>query len=128
MSGEVTGLAEVIRAHRRARSNGRGYACVCGAPLRSNSMHATSEHAAEKVAEYLAGRPKVGQQTEKAWTVEELDELPPGSYVQGFDGFRHMKNYGGRWWLNVGDQIQHPHVSEAVELPARILYAPGASE
>lgn len=48
------GLAKLLREHRRSRSTGYGYICVCGASLSSNSMKSTSEHQAEKVAEYFA--------------------------------------------------------------------------
>jgi len=54
MESKTVGLAKLLREHRRCRSTGYGYICVCGASLSSNSMKATSEHQAEKVAEYFA--------------------------------------------------------------------------
>lgn len=48
-------LAKLIREHRRCRAvdprytRTHGYECVCGAPLKSNSMVATSEHLAEVI-------------------------------------------------------------------------------
>lgn len=56
-------------------------------------------------------------------SVEELDALPPESYVQGWDGFKHAKTHSGDWVLCV-EHTRGSHNSESIELPARVLYRP----
>lgn len=56
-------------------------------------------------------------------SVEELDALPPESYVQGWDGFKHAKTHSGDWVLCV-EHTRGSHNSESIELPALVLYRP----
>ncbi|MFJ5108664.1 MULTISPECIES: hypothetical protein [unclassified Glutamicibacter] len=78
-----------------------------------------AEDAAESlVSAYLAAaQPEVN-------SVEELDALPPYSYVQGWDGFKHAKDWNGGWHLIVNRPSGAPHLSGSIELPARVLYRP----
>lgn len=77
-----------------------------------------AEDAAESlVSAYLAvAQPEVN-------TVEELDALPPESYVQGWDGFKHAKTHSGEWVLCV-EHTRGSHEATSIELPARVLYRP----
>lgn len=77
------------------------------------------ERAAESaVSAYLSvAQPEVN-------SVEELDNLPMHSYVQGNDGFKHAKDWAGGWHLIVNRPSDTPHLSGSIELPARVLYLP----
>lgn len=57
-------------------------------------------------------------------SVEELDQLPMRTYVQGADGFKHAKDSNGGWHLIVNRLSSAPHLSGSIELPARVLYRP----
>lgn len=57
-------------------------------------------------------------------SVEELDQLPMHTYVQGADGFKHAKDWNGGWHLIVNRPSSAPHLSGSIELPARVLYRP----
>lgn len=59
-------------------------------------------------------------------SVEELDALPPDSYVQGWDGFKHAKTHGGDWVLCV-EHTRGSHAGASIELPARVLYRPAVN-
>lgn len=50
-------LAKVVRDHRRnkAINFGRGYACLCGEVLQSNSHYVQADHIAEAVKNHLTG-------------------------------------------------------------------------
>lgn len=74
--------------------------------------------AAEVIRAYLAAAlPEVT-------SVEELDQLPMHTYVQGADGFKHAKDWNGGWHLIVNRPSSAPHLSGSIELPARVLYRP----
>jgi len=70
---------------------------------------------------------KQNQNLEFVNSVEELDALPPESYVQGWDGFKHAKTHSGDWVLCV-DQTCGAHDSGSIELPARVLYRPEVND
>lgn len=57
-------------------------------------------------------------------TIEQLDDLPPLSYVRGRDGFRHEKSSEG--WLLVVQGASTHHGPHEIELPATLLYRPMA--
>lgn len=57
-------------------------------------------------------------------SVEELDQLPMHTYVQGADGFKHAKDWNGGWHLIVNRPSSAPHLSGSIELPARVLHRP----
>ena len=57
-------------------------------------------------------------------SVEELDQLPMHTYVQGDDGFKHAKDWNGGWHLIVNRPSSAPHLSGSIALPARVLYRP----
>jgi len=52
---------------------------------------------------------------------EHLDALPEGSYVKGWDGFKHVKVAGNQWVLCVA-ATSAPHEASFIELPAQVLY------
>lgn len=51
----------------------------------------------------------------------ELDALPVGSCVRGWDGFKHVKVEDNQWILCVA-VTSVPHETSSIELPARVLY------
>lgn len=47
-------LEDIIKSHRRCResySANRGYSCICGEPVASNSHHSQARHMAQKILE-----------------------------------------------------------------------------
>lgn len=60
-------------------------------------------------------------------SVEELDALPDGAYVQGYDGYKHAKNDEGTWNIVVNHRAT-PHGSDSIELPALVLYRPEVND
>lgn len=78
---------------------------------------APNDLAAAAVTAYLA----VAQQVVNS--MDELDALPPDSYVQGWDGFKHAKTHSGDWVLCV-EHTRGSHEVTSIELPATVLYLP----
>lgn len=72
----------------------------------------------------LQANSKPNQNFEVVKSVEELDQLPMHSYVQGNDGFKHAKDWDGGWHLIVNRPSSAPHLSGSIELPALVLYRP----
>lgn len=56
-------------------------------------------------------------------TEKRLNEMPRGSYVQGYDGFKHAKVGDDLWLLCVTQEVS-PHDVKSIELPAASLYVP----
>lgn len=59
-------------------------------------------------------------------SVDGLMLLPAKSYVQGRDGFEHVKLQGADWRL-IANNDTTVHSANEIELPARILYRPHES-
>lgn len=100
-------------------------------PVSPTCTDVTGEHhtvIARSLAEVEALREKFGHITriETAptdWVTQEwhLDELPSGSYVQGYDGFKHAKLWDGTWILCVAGGPSNTR-ADSIELPALVLY------
>ena len=54
-------------------------------------------------------------------TVKALEALPHRTYVQGYDGFGHVRHLD-HWILTAGSG--HEHDSDGIELPATVLWKP----
>lgn len=72
------------------------------------------------VGAYVSASPA---QPDTVNSVEELDALPAWSFVQGYDGFKHVKYIDGMWVL-ILKESSTPHFSGGIELPATVLYRP----
>lgn len=100
-------------------------------PVSPTCTDVTGEHhtvVARSAAEVEELREKFGHITriervpdEWATREQELEALPPGSYVQGYDGFKHAKVWDGTWVLCVA-HTRDSHEASSIELPARVLY------
>lgn len=79
----------------------------------------------ESVTAVLAAGFRRSPAPEQVSTVEELDALDHRAYVQGYDGFGHVKHLD-HWVLIAGQG--HAHDSDGIALPAVVLYRPEGGE
>lgn len=112
----VEHITEVLRKHQWRKYDDR---CRCDDP---GTYDEHPEHVSNLIAQAAEEhyRPRVE-------TVEQLDALPGGSVVRDASRYVHEKRItGGRRWWQAGWEGER--WSDEIDLPAVVLWSPGAGE